>query len=633
MACNNHRYRWNDYLGTLLNIGFSDTDPEDLIFKHIDKSSYQSYLHSSQKIIEESKENTPWSSLTQAAWSSIFNGGSALYASNIIKNSAISQNAVAQLSAPLIKVLKQQANKSALSEATYAIGFHLQKEITRIDFVGRRHQAISLLSGLLDKESTSATNSTVNRFAISIINQLKVEGNAHFGQGINGHMLALVDMEKAANTLNTLELPSTSTSQGKQERINIINESAKSALVSTGQVYDINSEEFKRFVDPHTKPLSPSANIAVVGSMFQIVACASLFYSAVDGSESTKSNGLAKLIENSEGWARLAGGLGFLMGGALDNHADRLKIELTNTALSGKQVKTKKAQLGTFKSYAKGLNLGSGGIFAMFDLYHAYDENMKGNETISRLYIVSAASGFGSVVWMGSTATLTALGMSMSWNYIGWALLAISIVTGIIIGFVSNNALEEWIENSIWGVDNLKLSYEADIQAFELAIQEYLDAEPSEETAESTGSQSALTANSIPIRFGGEITPSYDESSGYEVPSDEELNEMTKGQQVYSDKELDNLLEGNESGTPEHKQEQRGVFSVFVGPKDKDSSNGGNLSTKVSEQLTASRENAAKQLENLNKTKKANDSYTKKIKEQNKKLAELQKRLEQLRNQ
>lgn len=42
----------NDYLGTLLNIGFSDTDPDDLIFKHIDKSSYKSYLQSSQKIID-----------------------------------------------------------------------------------------------------------------------------------------------------------------------------------------------------------------------------------------------------------------------------------------------------------------------------------------------------------------------------------------------------------------------------------------------------------------------------------------------------------------------------------------------------------------------------------------------------
>ncbi|HCT74006.1 MULTISPECIES: toxin VasX [Psychrobacter] len=45
-----------DYLGTLLNIGFSDTDPDDLIFKHIDKSSYESYLQSSQKIISLKKE-------------------------------------------------------------------------------------------------------------------------------------------------------------------------------------------------------------------------------------------------------------------------------------------------------------------------------------------------------------------------------------------------------------------------------------------------------------------------------------------------------------------------------------------------------------------------------------------------
>lgn len=51
-------FNWgsNDYVGTLLNIGFSDTEPEDLIFKHINKSSYESYLQSSQKIISLKKE-------------------------------------------------------------------------------------------------------------------------------------------------------------------------------------------------------------------------------------------------------------------------------------------------------------------------------------------------------------------------------------------------------------------------------------------------------------------------------------------------------------------------------------------------------------------------------------------------
>ena len=619
-------------------------------------------------ILKEGEKNTPWAAVTQAAWSSIFNGGAAIYAFNIRRNSAASQAAVAQLSAPLMQVLKEQANKSAVSVVPYAIGFHIQKEITRIDFTGRRHQAISLLSGLLDKESTSATNSTVNRFAISIINQLKVEGNAHFEKGVNGHMLALVDMEKAANTLNTLELPSTPTSQGKQERINSINESAKSALVSTGQVYDINSEEFKRFVDPHTKPSSPSANIAVFGSMFQIVACASLFYSAVDGSESTKSNGLVRLFENSEGWARLAGGLGFLMGGALDNHADRLKIELTNTALSGEQVKTKKAQLGTFKTYAKGLNLGSGAIFAMFDLYHAYDENMKGNETISRLYIVSAASGLGSVVWMGSTATLSALGMSMSWNYIGWALLAVSIGVGIIIGFVSNNALEEWIENSIWGVDSLKLSYEADIQAFELAIQEYLDAEPSEETAKSTGSQSASTVNKVSDNRSKTLDETINEMfknsepSAYESP-DTDYESLDTAYEPYDFTETDKLLEGYEPSDSayeppadyelydyelpklegvaewyEKDQEPDYVFSV-LGEREAASSGTGLLSDNakisddVKKKLLSSRQNAADQARRLNKAEKELAIYTAKIEEQNKRLKELQRKLDKLRNQ
>ena len=614
-------------------------------------------------ILTEGEKNTPWAAVTQVAWSSIFNGGAALYADNILRSSTASQAAVAQLSAPLIKVLKEQANKSAVSVVPYAIGFHIQKKITRIDFTGRRHQAISLLSGLLDKENTSASNSTVNRFAISIINQLKVEGNAHFEKGVNGHMLALVDMEKAANTLNTLELPSTPTSQGKQERINSINESAKSALVSKGQVYDISSEEFKRFVDPHTKPLSPSAKIAVVGSMFQIVACASLFYSAVNASESTKSNGLVRLFENSEGWAKLAGGIGFLMGGALDNHADRLMIELTNTALSESQYASKNKQLGRVGRWATHINIGSGGIFAMFDLYHAYDENMKGNETISRLYIVSAASGIGSVFWMGSTATLSAFGMSMSWNYFGWALLAISIVTGIIIGFVSNNVLEEWIENSIWGVDSLKLSYEADMQAFELAIQKYLDEEPSEETAESRCSQLAPTVNKVSDNRSKtlderihDIMHNNSESSVYELPESDYVYEPPESDYVYEPPDFDYVYEPPDfdyvyeppepelydfpitdkllkEGARWYEEDQEPDYVFSVRGTDATSSSTGLLSNGVEQTLLSSRQNTADQARRLIKAREKLAIEIAKTKAQNKKLAELQKRLEQLRNQ
>ncbi|SLJ84299.1 toxin VasX [Psychrobacter sp. DAB_AL43B] len=47
-------FNWgdSDYVGTLLNIGFSDTDPDDLIYPHINISSYKSYLKASQKIID-----------------------------------------------------------------------------------------------------------------------------------------------------------------------------------------------------------------------------------------------------------------------------------------------------------------------------------------------------------------------------------------------------------------------------------------------------------------------------------------------------------------------------------------------------------------------------------------------------
>jgi len=425
------------------------------------------------QIIEKSEENIPWSSITQAAWSSIFNGGAALYASNIIKNSAISQNAVAQLSAPLIQVIKEQANKSALSEATYALGFHLQKEITRIDFYGRRYQAISTLSNLIDKQNTSASNSTINRFAISIINQLKVEGNANFQQGVQGHMLALIDMKKAADILNNLELPNSPTGQGKKDRIAVINQSVKPALISGRQAYDIGSNAYKRFVDPHTNPFGSAGKLAIAGGIFQTVACVSLLHSASTGSDSTQSSNVARTIENSEGWSKLAGGLGFLMGGVLDRQANVLRTQLTSPALSDNIFEIKNKQAGTFGKWAGRINVGSGAIFAAFDIYHAYDELNKGNMGTSGLFVISAVSGMGSVFYIGSTATLTAAGVTMSWNLIGWALLAISIGVGIIISIVSNNPLQEWVENSVWGNDAINRgNYEKDIKDYEKVIKE-----------------------------------------------------------------------------------------------------------------------------------------------------------------
>ena len=365
-------------------------------------------------------------------------------------------------------MLKEQANKSALSEATYAIGFHLQKEITRIDFVGRRHQAISTLSSLLDNQNTSASNSTTNRFAISIINQLKVEGNENFEKGVRGHMLVLLDMKKAANILNNLDLPNSPTGQGKKDRVALINQSAKSALMNSGQVYGIGSDAYKHFVDPQTKSFSASGKLAAAGGIFQTVACVSLLHAAITGSDSTQSSSVAKMIENSEGWGKLAGGLGFLMGGVLDRQATILETQLTNPALSGEQTKLKKEQFKTFSKFAKSINVGSGAIFAMFDVYHAYDEITKANYGMMGLYLVSATAGMGSVLGIGAMGSLTAAGVTMSWNAIGWALLAISIGVGILISLVSNNPLEEWVENSIWGNDAInKNNYEQDIKDYE----------------------------------------------------------------------------------------------------------------------------------------------------------------------
>lgn len=431
-------------------------------------------------IVAESEKKLPWHAMTQAAWSAAFNGGAAIYAANVVKRSVIAQNAISQLTSPVLKIINTQTGKPSVSEATFAIGFFLEKRITRIEFRGTRGQAVQYLSDLLDKQNTVASKQTINKFSVSIINQLKAEGKADFKSNINGHMLALLDLDKVPTALNNLEFVSPADISNwvgswifeKIVEPDVLDAGTRSTVISNQRVQDIHANSSKNYMNPLmnlTGTPNKQRAAVIAGNIFQAAACISLLHAAVTGSESTQSNELAKFIENSEGWTKLAAGLGFLVGGHLDNQASKLRMQLTNPDLPENSAKVKKVQLEEFGKWSKGINVGSGFIFAAFDFYHAYDELTKANRGMAGLYTVSAITGFGSVVLIGSEAM--ALGTALSWNAIGWALLAISIGVGILIAIVANNPLEEWVENSIWGNDAInKNDYKKDILEYENAL-------------------------------------------------------------------------------------------------------------------------------------------------------------------
>ncbi len=295
-------------------------------------------------------------------------------------------------------------------------------------------------------------------------------------------MLALLDLDKVPTALNNLEFVNPADISNwvgswifeKIVEPDVLDAGTRSTVISNQRVQDIHANSSKNYTNPLTN-LTGAPNkqkaAAIAGNIFQAAACISLLNAAVTGSGSTQSNEVARAIENSEGWAKLAGGLGFLVGGNLDNQANKLKIQLTNPDLPENSAKVKKVQLEKFSKWAKGVNVGSGAIFVAFDVCHAYDELGKGNRGMSGLFVISAVSGMGSVFFIGSTTTLTAAGLSMSWNAIGWVLLAISIGVGILIAVVGNNPLEEWVENSIWGNDAInKDDYKKDILEYENAL-------------------------------------------------------------------------------------------------------------------------------------------------------------------
>ncbi len=92
----------------------------------------------------------------------------------------------------------------------------------------------------------------------------------------------------------------------------------------------------------------------------------------------------------------------------------------------------------------KVLGFAAAAVMAFWDLHSAYDKALKGNVLLASLYVGSAVFGAGSFI---ALTFLSATG-------IGIALAAASIVVNIFIVWMSNNALQDWIEKSYFGVEN-----------------------------------------------------------------------------------------------------------------------------------------------------------------------------------
>ena len=519
------------YTETVLEcIGVTVNDSEsiklyaDLMTKDInDQQSYLlralvfNYQNCIDAVTTEGNKNLNWenldfgasgiamSNVLEASWSSLLGTRAGKHTDDILKKSKIIQQSVEQLSAPLLKVISQEASSITISQTMYAIGLHFDAPIMQLRFAGTKKQAIAGLTDVLLTQTSVNSKTSAQKYARLMMHQLKVLDGVDLNANITGTTLVL-DTKEANSVFKTISNNRTPTRAAAIDRLQALETSAKSGHIGalsdlkTAQArlrryqnaVDIASNEFVKIIEPRIAADSISNKLATGGTLVQAIACMSL---AAGIYSSSTEQGLQKAMVSESG-AKLIAGIGFLYGGILDQRVAIQGIKVKNPALSAATKESLTQSISKNAWWAKRLNIGAAVIFSGFDFYHAYDEAAnKGNAIMSGLYFVSGVSGIGAVVAVGLKGGVILFGASISWTGIGVVLFVIAIGVGFLIARFTLSPLQEWIQNSIWGSDSLRLSHAADIAAYKAAIESI--AATSDDNDQSTSSGSDTSNSSV----------------------------------------------------------------------------------------------------------------------------------------
>ncbi|MDN3503799.1 hypothetical protein QL982_13745, partial [Psychrobacter sp. 5A.1] len=639
--------------------------------------NYQSYIDA---ITREGNKSISWQNLDfstsgiklnnvlEASWSSLIGIASGIHTENILNKSVLIQKSTEILSAPLLKVISNEASSITISQTMYAIGLHLEAPIIQLNFSGTKKQAIAGLTDVLLTQTNTSSKTSARKYARLLMHNLKVLDNIDLNANISGTTL-VIDTKEANSVFNTLNKNNAPTKAAANTRFQALQSSAKSGhqgalsdlktaqarLRRYNRTVDLASNEFVQIIEPRVASDSLSNKLATAGTLFQAVACISL--AAGIYSNSTEQ-GLQKAIVSESG-AKLIAGIGFLYGGILDHHVAIREIKVKNPTLSAATKDSLNSSISKSAWWAKRLNIGSAVIFSGFDFYHAYDEATKGNINMMFLYGISGLAGFGAV------AAVTLFSASLIWTGIGAVLFIITIGVGFLIAELTLTPIQEWIEGSIWGVDSRHLSYEAEIEAYKVAIESITESESSEEdvqsigrgTASSTSDSSVDSTNNqksttnintdIPepnYQNKGEYEPldyqdiefddSYEPVEPYDLNKNDyeplDMNDFYEpiDPSNYEPVDLDDY-DYQPMGTPQT-QQTNGVFSV-LGANDSKAADTG-LDPNIQREVEQARQRTANQVRRTQEQKDNLAIYQDKINNQNQTLEKLQRKLAALQN-
>ena len=326
---------------------------------------------------------------------------------------------IAQLGGPIARALARTAD-GPFRHFVVALGIVSGHPIAQVSIVGGKKAMRALLIRELMRASGQQVNENQMRHAVAAeLRRLEIRGMSLEGTD-KKQFLVMIDPAEAAS------MPQGLSKQDAAEWL------AKS-IRTPEQVEALNLSRWRA-------KISTPVGGAVRGSIpfiFGAVAALLQYQAYVKLSE---DEGKAMAQDSTEAWARTKAGIVALGGTITEQLGSALGklVQFTPRLGVGLQF------AGRFLSIA-GRYAGLGGalVMAFFDFKQAFTNSSEGNYGGGIAYAMSGLVGIGAAICL-----------LVGWTGIGLVLVALLLAIAVIIEFIKDNKIQEWLKRCVWG--NLK---------------------------------------------------------------------------------------------------------------------------------------------------------------------------------
>lgn len=206
-----------------------------------------------------------------------------------------------------------------------------------------------------------------------------------------------------------------------------------------------------------------NARLAVIGLILQALSAHQLSQKLDDSMEHQRTENKWR---HGASWVAFASGVGNLIHDGIANGVKAGGVRL------GKMANRWWVKL--LGASSRALGIAASVVMAVFDFKNSYQAAEQGNWQVAGLYLLSGVGGLGAAVLFTSWgASLFGITAAMA-SGIGVVLILVGIGVALLIDYLKNNALQNWMERCQFGelVDERYQSLKDEMQQFELAMKD-----------------------------------------------------------------------------------------------------------------------------------------------------------------